>query len=238
WTTIPGSGATTVSHTVTGLTNGTAYTFQVRAVAGSVEGVPSDERTENATGNAQLRPTVMNTIPDQTATVETAFSYQFPANTFSDADGDPLSYTATKGDGTALPTWLTFNANSRTFSGTPQAGDAGTLTVKVTATDGNGGSVSDSFDITVSEKTPLGVAAAEGISIYPNPASGHFTLTGVSKSLSGVSLVSMAGREVQHYPAAEDGKYDISALNEGIFFVFIERDQGQRCAGRIVIRRQ
>ena len=32
WTNIPGSGPTTTSYTVTGLTNGTAYTFQVRAV--------------------------------------------------------------------------------------------------------------------------------------------------------------------------------------------------------------
>ena len=35
----------------------------------------------------------------------TAFSYAFPANTFSDADtGDTLTYTATKADDTALPT--------------------------------------------------------------------------------------------------------------------------------------
>ena len=95
-------------------------------------------------------PTVANAIPDQSATAGTAFSYVFPANTFSDADtGDTLSYTATKTDATALPTWLAFAAGTRTFSGTPQAADAGTVSVKVTASDGNGGSVSDTFDITV-----------------------------------------------------------------------------------------
>ena len=95
-------------------------------------------------------PTVANAIPDQTATAGTAFSYAFPANTFSDADSDTLSYTATKADGTALPTWLSFTASTRAFSGTPQAADTGTVSVKVTASDGNGGSVSDEFDITVS----------------------------------------------------------------------------------------
>ena len=95
-------------------------------------------------------PTVATAIPDQTAPAGTAFSYAFPANTFSDADSDALSYTATKADGTALPTWLTFAASTRTFSGTPQAADTGTVSVKVTASDGNGGSVSDEFDITVS----------------------------------------------------------------------------------------
>ena len=95
-------------------------------------------------------PTVANAIPDQSATAGTAFSYAFPANTFSDADtGDTLSYTATKADDTALPTWLAFDASTRTFSGTPQAADIATVAVKVTASDGDGGSVSDTFDITV-----------------------------------------------------------------------------------------
>ncbi len=93
-------------------------------------------------------PTVANAIPDQTAEPGTAFSFQFPANTFNDADGDTLSYTATKADGTALPGWLSFAADTRTFSGTPQAANAGTVSVKVTATDGTH-SVSDSFDIAV-----------------------------------------------------------------------------------------
>ncbi|MXZ82884.1 MAG: hypothetical protein F4Z10_04190, partial [Synechococcus sp. SB0666_bin_14] len=96
-------------------------------------------------------PTLDNEIPNQTATVGTAFSYQFPANTFSDPDGDTLSYTATRGDGSALPAWLGFDASSRTFTGTPASGDAGTLTVKVTADDGNGGTVSDEFDVAVSD---------------------------------------------------------------------------------------
>ena len=75
----------------------------------------------------------------------------FPNNTFSDADsGDTLSYTATKGDGTTLPTWLTFTGSAtRTFTGTPAASDVETVSVKVTASDSNGGLVSDVFDITV-----------------------------------------------------------------------------------------
>ena len=100
-------------------------------------------------------PTVANAIPDQTATAATGFSYQFPANTFNDTDtGQTLSYMATKADGMALPTWLGFIAGTRTFAGTPAASDVGTVSVKVTASDGNGGSVSDEFDITV-EAGPL-----------------------------------------------------------------------------------
>ena len=95
--------------------------------------------------NTNNAPTVANAIPDQGATAGTAFSYTFPANTFADQDNDTLSYTAS-----GMPSWLSFNANTRTFSGTPQAADVGTASVSVSAGDGNGGSVSDTFVITVS----------------------------------------------------------------------------------------
>ena len=106
--------------------------------------------TEEANPNAA--PTVTNAIPDQTATAGTGFSYQFPTNTFNDTDtGQTLSYTATKADGATLPTWLGFTPGTRTFAGTPATADTGTVSVKVTASDGNGGTVSDDFDITVTD---------------------------------------------------------------------------------------
>ncbi len=108
----------------------------------------SDDDTPN---NA---PTVANAISDQSATVGVAFSYAFPTNTFNDADNDSLTYSALKSDDSALPSWLTFTTGTRTFSGTPQSGDTGTVSVKVTASDGNGGSVSDTFNITVNNVVP------------------------------------------------------------------------------------
>ncbi len=126
---------------------GDAGTLSVKVTAS--DGIASVSDTFDivvkASNNA---PTVANAIPDRKAAGGTAFSYAFPANTFNDADGDTLTYTATKSDDSALPSWLTFTAGTRTFSGTPAAGDAGTLSVKVTASDGIA-SVSDTFDIVV-----------------------------------------------------------------------------------------
>ena len=93
-------------------------------------------------------PTVANTIPDLSAVVGTAFGYTVPADAFNDADGDDLTYSATKIDGNVLPTWLTLAGTA--FSGAPMAADVGTVSVKVTVRDGFGGSVSDDFDIAVS----------------------------------------------------------------------------------------
>ncbi len=75
-------------------------------------------------------------INGQSASQGSAFSYQVPANTFSDPDGDALTYSATLDDGSALPGWLSFDAGSRTFSGTPGNADVGALSVLVSASDG------------------------------------------------------------------------------------------------------
>ena len=69
-----------------------------------------------------------------------------------------LTYSATRGDDTALPDWLSFDDATRTFSGVP--GDVGTLTVKVKASDGKA-SISDVFDIVVSAPTPSFLVPAQ-----------------------------------------------------------------------------
>ena len=144
---------TTTSSAITGLTAGTTYQVQVRATNDEGDG-PWSASGEGSTGTpANTAPTVANAIPNQTATVGVAFSYAFPANTFADADSDTLSYAATLSDDSALPSWLGFTDGTRTFAGLPQAADAGTLSVKVTADDSNGGTVSDTFDIAVAAST-------------------------------------------------------------------------------------
>ena len=141
----------TLTYTPPANANGTGYaSFTFKVSDGTAESAAAYTMTITVTA-VNDAPTVANTIPDRSATAGTAFSYAFPANTFSDADtGDTLTYAATKADGATLPTWLSFAAGTRTFSGTPQTADVGTVSVKVTASDGNGGSGSDDFDIMVS----------------------------------------------------------------------------------------
>ena len=83
-------------------------------------------------------------------------------------------YTATKSDDSVLPSWLSFTAAMCAFSGTPTAAEA--VSLKVTASDGNGGPVSDTFDIAVSaagNNAPVFDPASVSRSIAENIAAGE-----------------------------------------------------------------
>ena len=126
------------------------------------EGGPGSDTFNITVTDVNTAPTVANVIADQTITEDSALSFQFNANTFSDVDAsDVLIYTATLADGTALPAWLNFNAATRTFSGTPLNGDVGAVAVKITATDTGGLTASDIFNITITNTNDAPTVASE-----------------------------------------------------------------------------
>ncbi|MCA6972399.1 putative Ig domain-containing protein, partial [Pectobacterium carotovorum] len=104
-------------------------------------------------------PVVSGTIPAQNIAQGGSLNITIPAGTFTDPDGDTLTLRATLADGSALPSWLTFNAATGTFSGTPGNGDVGNLSIRVTATDGSNASVSTSFGLTVTNVNDAPVVA-------------------------------------------------------------------------------
>jgi Ca2+-binding RTX toxin-like protein len=115
--------------------------------------------------NTNSAPRLVAPLADQSASGGSLFSYTVPDNAFYDQDGEstiatgPLSanpdwailtYSATLADGQELPSWLTFDPDSRTFEGTPPAGFPTTYEVQVTATDTGGLAISDIFKLMVS----------------------------------------------------------------------------------------
>ncbi len=138
--------AATATLTVTGMAAG-ASTVTVSASDGH-GGVVSDSFVVTVRAAANAAPTLANAIPDLAARVSSV--YQVPlqatgAAVFADADGDTLSYTLTNSDSTKATAVL--NAATATITVTGVA--AGATTVTVTASDGHGGSVPDSFVVTV-----------------------------------------------------------------------------------------
>ncbi len=94
-------------------------------------------------------PVLAAPIPDQSATEAATFGYAFPATTFTDPDLTAFTYTATLVGGAPLPAWVNFTPASRSFAGTPKAGDVGTLNILVTARDPGGLSATDTFRISI-----------------------------------------------------------------------------------------
>jgi hypothetical protein len=84
----------------------------------------------------------------QTWTEGQSISLPLPANTFSDPQGEKLTYSAMQSNGAALPTWLKFNAASDTFTGTAPS-TASTLSITVKATDTSSLSATDSFSVAI-----------------------------------------------------------------------------------------
>ena len=124
-----------------------------------------DNAVDNMSTSAQLRiaitgkndaPTVQVALTSQSAREKQAFSYTVPLATFSDVDNaDVLSYSAlalaSGGTTQALPAWLSFNASTRTFSGTPGSSDGGSFEFVVTATDKAGASVSTNIILDIAD---------------------------------------------------------------------------------------
>ncbi|HEX5684587.1 MAG TPA: putative Ig domain-containing protein, partial [Ideonella sp.] len=138
----------------------------------------------SASVSSDFTLTVVNTndvpassgITAQSATEDSAFSFTVPSNTFSDVDaGDTLTYSATQADGSALPGWLSFDAATRSFSGTPANGDVGAISVRVTATDGSSASVSSDFTLTVGNTND--VPASTGITAQSATEDSAFSFT-------------------------------------------------------------
>jgi len=139
-------------------------------------------------------PTVAVPIADQVALAGQEYSFTVPTTTFNDSDPlpyDTLTYTATLSSGAALPAWLTFDSATRTFSGSPAAGDVGVITVRVTATDdaaskGRGANLSVFDDYQIIVVNPAEKTFAQ---ITDGPASNADFGFSVAMSENGSSLV-------------------------------------------------
>ncbi|MFZ4525306.1 MAG: VCBS domain-containing protein [Chlorobium sp.] len=125
--------------------------------------------------HANDTPLVAHPLADQIYGGSGLWSFQTPAESFTDAEGSSLAYTAQLVDAAGalvdldgsgenpagtLPGWLTFNAANRTFTGTPP--ESVSIYLQVTATDSGIGTlaVSDIFQLSHSNRAPSGVATA------------------------------------------------------------------------------
>ena len=109
-------------------------------------------------------PTVTAQTAAQSWGTNQAINFTLASNTFTDPQKETLSYSATQANGSALPAWLKFNGTTDTFSGTAPA-TATSLSLKVTATDTSGLSVSETFAAAVAQMTQAVASTTSGSSV-------------------------------------------------------------------------
>ena len=136
-------------------------TITVRANDGN-EGTAFDEFavTVNNVNNA---PTVSNPVGNQSFEEGFVSATVDLSTTFSDPDGDELSYAVTS----SVEAVVTVAAAGNTLTITEIG--VGSATITVTADDGNGGAASDEFEVNVDEGNPLTVSKDTSLKYYPNP---------------------------------------------------------------------
>ncbi len=163
---------------------------------------------------ANLAPTVANAIANQKVNIGEAFSYSFPTTTFEDLDGDSLTYTSNAGS----IGWLSFNASTRTFSGTAPNTEA-TVSVEVIASDGSL-SVTDTFIINVIDNiapqiTSITRLAPTRLLTHADSLTWRVTfdepVTGVNSAAFSVSGTSLGNPTITIVADSGNAIYDVTA---------------------------
>jgi hypothetical protein len=162
--------------------------IDLKVFATDTSGMAASQRFQLTVQNVNDKPVVTGVFGERLAKIGQAFSTTLAADLFADVDvGDVLSYSVTKADGSALPSWLSFDASTRVLSGTPGADDAGDVSYRITAKDIAGASAKMDFhlkvsmaDVPVNHAPQLGTAldsltAQEDQSFYFNVPVGTFT---------------------------------------------------------------
>ncbi|KPF75216.1 hypothetical protein IP88_07305 [alpha proteobacterium AAP81b] len=131
-------------------------------------------------GFGDVGPELATPIADQSSLEDGLWSFTVPAGSFNDPNEDPLNYGASLADGSPLPAWLSFDAATRTFSGTPPLDFHGDIELKVTAS-ANGLAASDTFTLTI---TPVSDAriflgtAGGNVFVAPDDPNDRWTVDG------------------------------------------------------------
>ena len=133
----------------TGTVPGGLEQFSVAVTATDTVGLSTSE-TFAVNVPAAALAVAMHTAT-QTWAEGSAVSFALPSGTFTDPQGESLTYKATQANGAALPNWLQFNSATLTFSGTAPSG-AAVLGLKVTATDTSNLSVYEVFSASIAHE--------------------------------------------------------------------------------------
>jgi large repetitive protein len=169
--------------------NGDVGNLDIRVTATDTSGASASQDFSVSVNNTNDGPVASAVIADQSTNEDSGFSFTVPAASFSDVDvGDQLTLSATLADGSPLPAWLSFDAATQTFSGTPLNGDVGVLAIRVTATDTSGATATQDFTVNVANVNDAPVITSSNAASFAENATGTVYTAAATDPDSGTTL--------------------------------------------------
>ncbi len=145
-----------------------AGTYGLRLTATDADGLSQSMDWQLTVENQNRAPTVSGSVSEQKLTVGQDWQYQLPVS-FSDLDKDEtaqLNYHLAMTDGSAVPDWLKYDAQTQTLSG--KADVSGNLNVNVIATDPHNETASLSISLLVANAIPTTTVGVTKTGSYRN----------------------------------------------------------------------
>ena len=201
-------GETVADTTLTPMTAAEAQAFADRGsawsrwveVAAALREIEAAEQQQQPTNQA---PTVSAAIGDLTIVSESGTHQASLSGVFDDADSDALTVSAASSDEAKATVAVASDYSSLTVT----AKARGTATITVTADDGNGGTVDDSFTVTV-KAAPVAASALADVSGLEVGATQDVSLSGVFSDADGDSLTITAA-------SSDETKVTVSVAADG-----------------------
>lgn len=208
--------------------------ISLRVAAFDIEGLMCDVIFDVNVVLYKHEPQLNMPLSDYYGLVNQNVQFSIPQNTFIDPEPtDVLVYTASLSDGSALPEWLVFDAENRTFSATPVSTD--TLAIRITATDTEGDQVSDYFYFYVDQNTGIELDIAGKCKLYPNPCAGVcFVKTDAVYNVIVRDGLAKTVYEKQITP--NDSNLDLSHLENGIYAIQFKNEKVRFVKKIVIIR--
>ena len=163
-----------------------AFTWKVSDGTASSANVGTMTLNVTAVNDAPVR---LGSVGAQTVAQNAVFDFTVPAGTFTDPDtGDTLTLSAKLANGSALPSWLSFDPATNRFSGTPGNGDVGNLLILVTASDGSNALVSTNFELAITSNSgPVSPSTLPSVTVAQNAVFGYTVPAGTFGNMQTLS---------------------------------------------------
>lgn len=204
-----------------------SYAIYVRAIDADDQTV--EQAFTIAVNDLNEAPMFVENVPDQSGVVGVPNSFEIDPAAVEDEDADDvLTFTAALSDGNELPDWLTFDGETLTFSGTPEA--ATTYEIKLTVTDAGGLSDFVFFFYTIGG---VGLADHDALSldVFPNPATDRIRFETECSGNTEYWISDIQGKILANgiLPCGL-GTIGVGQLPAGVYVLTIDHEAGYRVA--------